>query len=88
MSAWNNFLDRKTPEELQAYRERHTERMKDYHRHNQERLRTVDKERYEKRKETEKEKREEKHACEICGGRYTTHNKLCLLYTSPSPRDS
>ena len=75
MSAWKNFVDRKTPEELQEYRERRREHMKNYRSHNQERLRAADKDRYETRKEKEKEKREKQHTCEICGGHYTAHTK-------------
>ena len=81
MSTWKKFVDRKTPEELQEYREQRREHMKNYRIHNQERLRAADKDRYETRKEKEKEKREEKHACEICGGRYTTHTKSQHLST-------
>jgi hypothetical protein len=81
MTTWRKFIDSKTPEELQEYREQRREHMKNYRIHNQERLRAADRDRYETRKEKEKEKREEKHTCEICGGRYTTHTKPQHLST-------
>ena len=81
MSAWKKFIDNKTPEERQEYMERLREHRKQYRSENKERLNAIDKARYEDRKEDEKEKREEKHACEICGGRYSTHNKSTHLHS-------
>ena len=68
---WQTWLNSMSPERLAQQRAYDNERGKKYYQENKEERQAHHKQYYERNKE----RYSEKHACEICGGRYTTSKR-------------
>ena len=68
---WAYYIGRMSPERLAQQRAYDRERGRKYYQEHKESLAQCNKERYDKHKE----QLCEKHACEVCGGRYTMRKK-------------